>query len=59
MPRTMPTAPGPSSSKRSQTDGGYVMVRNPDWWGYERYPDNIDRIVSLPVATPNRASRRC
>ena len=32
-------------------DGGYVMVRNPDWWGYERYPHKIDRIVRLPVAS--------
>ena len=24
--------------------GRIVMVRNPDWWGLERYPHNVDRI---------------
>ena len=28
------------------------MVRNPDWWGYERYPHNIDRIEFTPIADP-------
>ena len=42
---------GPFILERFAKDGGYVMVRNPDWWGYERYPHNIDRIVRLPVAS--------
>ena len=42
---------GPFILEEFATDGGYVMVRNPDWWGYERYPHNIDRLVRLPVAS--------
>ena len=42
---------GPFILKEFATDGGYIMVRNPDWWGYERYPHNIDRIVRLSVAS--------
>ena len=42
---------GPFILEEFAKDGGYVMVRNPDWWGYERYPHNIDRIVRLPVTS--------
>ena len=28
------------------------MVRNPDWWGFERYPHNIDRIEYRPITDP-------
>jgi peptide/nickel transport system substrate-binding protein len=42
---------GPFILQEFAKDGGYVMVRNPDWWGYERYPHNIDRIVRLPVTS--------
>ena len=28
------------------------MVRNPDWWGFERYPHNVDRIEYTPIADP-------
>jgi peptide/nickel transport system substrate-binding protein len=42
---------GPFILERFAKDGGYVMVRNPDWWGYGRYPHNVDRIVRLPVTS--------
>jgi peptide/nickel transport system substrate-binding protein len=42
---------GPFILEEFATDGGYVMVRNPDWWGYERYPHNVDRLVRLPVTS--------
>jgi peptide/nickel transport system substrate-binding protein len=31
-----------------------VLVRNPRWWGLERYPHNIDRIVWTPEPDPER-----
>ena len=36
--------------KEFQPNGPAVMVRNPDWWGFERYPHNIDRIEYRPIA---------
>jgi peptide/nickel transport system substrate-binding protein len=27
--------------------GRIVMIRNPDWWGLERYPHNVDRIERI------------
>jgi peptide/nickel transport system substrate-binding protein len=42
---------GPFILERFAKDGSYVMVRNPDWWGYKRYPHNIDRIIRLPVTS--------
>ena len=32
--------------------GGWVMVRNPDWWGTADYPHNIDRVVHVAKADP-------
>ena len=32
--------------------GGWVMVRNPDWWGTAAFPHNIDRVVHLAKADP-------
>jgi peptide/nickel transport system substrate-binding protein len=29
------------------------MVRNPDWWGFELYPHNVDRIEYTPIADPD------
>lgn len=29
-----------------------VMVKNPDWWGLEANPHNIDEIVYSPIANP-------
>jgi peptide/nickel transport system substrate-binding protein len=31
-----------------------VLVRNPHWWGLERYPHNIDRIVWTMEPVPER-----
>jgi peptide/nickel transport system substrate-binding protein len=33
-----------------EPNGPAVMVRNPDWWGFEHYPHNIDRIEYIPIA---------
>jgi peptide/nickel transport system substrate-binding protein len=43
---------GPFIVKDFEPDGRVVMVRNPDWWGLERYPHNIDRIEYTPIADP-------
>ena len=45
-----PTAPAPSSWRGFEPNGPIVMVRNPDWWGFERYPHNVDRIELTPIA---------
>jgi peptide/nickel transport system substrate-binding protein len=31
--------------------GRIVMGRNPDWWGLERYPHNVDRIERIHVGS--------
>jgi peptide/nickel transport system substrate-binding protein len=41
---------GPFILKEFEPNGPIVMVRNPDWWGFERYPHNIDRIEFTPIA---------
>jgi peptide/nickel transport system substrate-binding protein len=41
---------GPFILERFGKDGSYAMVRSRDWWGHERYPHNINRLVRLPVA---------
>jgi peptide/nickel transport system substrate-binding protein len=38
--------------KEFEPNGPIVMARNPDWWGFERYPHNIDRIEYMPIAGP-------
>jgi peptide/nickel transport system substrate-binding protein len=43
---------GPFVLKEFEPDGPVRMVRNPDWWGLERYPHNIDRIEFTPIADP-------
>jgi peptide/nickel transport system substrate-binding protein len=45
---------GPFILKEFEPNGPVVMVRNPDWWGLERYPHNIDRIGFTPSADPER-----
>jgi peptide/nickel transport system substrate-binding protein len=40
---------GPFVLKEFEPNGRVVMVRNPDWWGLERYPHNIDRIEYTPI----------
>jgi peptide/nickel transport system substrate-binding protein len=36
--------------KEFEPNGPLVMVRNPNWWGFERYPHNLDRIEYRPIA---------
>jgi peptide/nickel transport system substrate-binding protein len=36
--------------------GGWVMVRNPDWWGMTEYPHDVDRIVHVPKADPENVA---
>lgn len=43
---------GPFIVKEFEPNGRLVMVRNPDWWGFERYPHNLDRIEFTPIADP-------
>ncbi|MCC2664878.1 MAG: extracellular solute-binding protein family 5 [Geminicoccaceae bacterium] len=43
---------GPFLLKEFEPDGPVVMVRNPDWWGFEQYPHNVDRIQFTPIADP-------
>ena len=43
---------GPFILKEFEPNGPVVMVRNPDWWGFERYPHNIDRIEYMPITDP-------
>lgn len=38
--------------KAFEPGGPAVMVRNPHWWGLERYPHNLDRIEFTPIADP-------
>jgi peptide/nickel transport system substrate-binding protein len=43
---------GPFILKEFEPNGPVVMVRNPDWWGFELYPHNVDRIEYSPIADP-------
>jgi peptide/nickel transport system substrate-binding protein len=45
---------GPFMLKEFEPNGPIVMVRNPDWWGFERYPHNLDRIKYTPIADPEK-----
>ena len=36
---------GPFMLESFEPRGGWVMVRNPAWWGTAEYPHNIDRVV--------------
>jgi peptide/nickel transport system substrate-binding protein len=45
---------GPFILKRFEQSGRVAMVSNPDWWGFERYPHNIDRIEFTPIADPEQ-----
>jgi peptide/nickel transport system substrate-binding protein len=38
---------GPFVLEEFDRVGRIVMVRNPDWWGEQRYPHNIDRIERI------------
>ena len=43
---------GPFILQEFEANGRAFMVRNPDWWGFERYPHNVDRIEYTPIADP-------
>ena len=47
---------GPFVLESFEPRGGWVMVRNPDWWGTADYPHNIDRIVHVPKADPENVA---
>jgi peptide/nickel transport system substrate-binding protein len=43
---------GPFILKEFEPEGRLVMLRNPDWWGFDQYPHNIDRIEFTPINDP-------
>ena len=43
---------GPFILQEFEPGGRIVMVRNRDWWDFERHPHNIDRIEYTPIADP-------
>jgi peptide/nickel transport system substrate-binding protein len=45
---------GPFILEAFEPGGRVVTRRNPDWWGYEHYPVNIDRIEFTPIDTPEQ-----
>jgi peptide/nickel transport system substrate-binding protein len=47
---------GPFVLKSFEPRGGWVMVRNPDWWGTSAYPHNVDRVVHVPKADPENVA---
>jgi peptide/nickel transport system substrate-binding protein len=47
---------GPFVLKSFEPRGGWVMVRNPDWWGTAEYPHNVDRVVHVPKADPENVA---
>jgi peptide/nickel transport system substrate-binding protein len=38
---------GPFMLESFEPRGGWVVVRNPNWWGTAEYPHNIDRVVHV------------
>ena len=47
---------GPFVLESFEPRGGWVMVRNPDWWGTAHYPHNIDRVVHVAKADPENVA---
>jgi peptide/nickel transport system substrate-binding protein len=47
---------GPFVLDSFEPRGGWIMVRNPDWWGSSAYPHNIDRVVHVPKADPQNVA---
>jgi peptide/nickel transport system substrate-binding protein len=45
---------GPFILEEFQPGGPAAMRRNPNWWGYERYPANVDRIEYTPIPDAER-----
>jgi peptide/nickel transport system substrate-binding protein len=38
---------GPFVLREFEPGAGYVLIRNPEWWGTQDYPHNIDRVVHI------------
>jgi peptide/nickel transport system substrate-binding protein len=47
---------GPFVLESFEPRGGWVMLRNPDWWGTAEYPHNIDRVVHVAKADPENVT---
>ena len=47
---------GPFVLESFEPRGGWVMIRNPNWWGTADYPHNVDRIVHVPKADPENVA---
>jgi peptide/nickel transport system substrate-binding protein len=43
---------GPFVLESFEPRGGWVLVRNPDWWGAADYPHDIDRVVHVQKDDP-------
>jgi peptide/nickel transport system substrate-binding protein len=48
---------GPFVLESFEPRGGWVMVRNPAWWGTAEYPHNVDRVVHV-AQSRSRERRR-
>jgi peptide/nickel transport system substrate-binding protein len=47
---------GPFRLESIEPERRAVLVRNPDWWGKERWPHNIDRVEQIAVASPEQGA---
>jgi peptide/nickel transport system substrate-binding protein len=47
---------GPFVLESFEPRRGWVMVRNPDWWGTAEYPHNVDRVVHVAKADPENVA---
>ena len=47
---------GPFVLESFEPRGGWVMVRNPNWWGTAEYPHNVDRVVHVPKIDPENVA---
>ena len=47
---------GPFVLEAFEPRGGWVLVRNPAWWGQADYPHNIDRVVHIRKVDPENVA---
>jgi peptide/nickel transport system substrate-binding protein len=47
---------GPFVLESFEPRGGWVMVRNPNWWGTAEYPHNVDRVVHVATVDPKNVA---
>jgi ABC-type transport system substrate-binding protein len=48
---------GPFVLESFESRGGWVLVRNPDWWGKADYPnDNVDRVIHVAKRDPENVA---